>query len=146
MDRILIFLLMITALGIAAVDVKKLYIPNRLNFLFLLEAVLYRGTDIETGILGAGVYTLPLLIFYGYGSDIAGKDIMGFGDIKLVIGAGYLLGYTNFYDIYFFYLTAFVTGAVYGIFLLIKNRKKENEMPFSPFLIIALCWLIWRRI
>ena len=41
-------------------------------------AVCYRGFDlykIENGILGAGVYTLPLLFFYGYGSDLAKKKL-----------------------------------------------------------------------
>lgn len=146
MEKIILFFLVITILGITIFDIRKLYIPNRLNFLFLIEAIIYRGFNIETGVLGAGVYTLPLLIFYGYGSDIAKKDVIGFGDIKFTLGAGYLLGYTNFYDIYFFYLTAFVTGAIYGIFLLIKNRKKEKEMPFSPFLIIALGFMLWMRV
>ena len=148
MDRVLImiFFLAATVLAIAVIDFKKLYIPNRLNFLFLVEAIFYRGLDIEAGILGAGAYTLPLLIFYGYGSDIAGKDVIGFGDIKFMIGAGYLLGYTDFYDIYFFYLVSFVTGALYGIFLLVKNKRKSSEMPFAPFLITGLCWMIWGRV
>ena len=89
----LVFLLIVSFI-IFVIDIKKLYIPNTINIIFLVMAVCYRGFDlykIENGILGAGVYTLPLLFFYGYGSDLAQKEIMVFGDIKLILWIGYVL-------------------------------------------------------
>ena len=114
-------ILLILTLLIIKIDLKKLYIPDLLNILFLLATIVYKGNDIENSVIGAGVYTLPLIIIYGYISDILKKEVIGFGDIKFMIGTGYLLGYTDFYDLYFFYLIAFVLGGIYGVYLLIKN-------------------------
>lgn len=139
-------ILLILTLLIIKIDLKKLYIPDLLNILFLLATIVYKGNDIENSVIGAGVYTLPLIIIYGYISDILKKEVIGFGDIKFMIGTGYLLGYTDFYDLYFFYLIAFVLGGIYGVYLLIKNKAKETEMPFSPFLILALYIMIWKKI
>lgn len=138
-------LLLILTLLIIKIDFKKLYIPNILNFLFLVGVVFYKGIEIESSVIGAGIYPLPLIILYGYISDLLKKDVIGFGDIKLMISIGYLLGYTDFYDLYFFYFLAFLLGGVYGIVLLIiRKENREVQMPFSPFLILALYIVLWK--
>ena len=132
-------LLLILTLLIIKIDFKKLYIPNILNFLFLVGVVFYKGNEIESSVIGAGLYPLPLIILYGYISDLLKKDVIGFGDI------GYLLGYTDFYDLYFFYFLAFLLGGVYGVVLLIiRKENREVQMPFSPFLILALYIVLWK--
>lgn len=146
MENIVLIFLVAVSLLILVIDVKKLYIPNRLNIIFLIGAICYRGMDIyevENGILGAGVYTLPLLFFYGYGSDIAKKEIMGFGDIKLMVGVGYILGYSNFYTIYIYYLGTFVIAAVFGIVYIIKKKAAKGEIAFSPFLLISFYYILF---
>lgn len=90
-----------------------------------------------------GLYTLPLLLLYGYLSDILNKEIFGFGDIKLLLSLGYILGYTNFFDLYLYYLISFTTASFVGIIFFISKRKKR-EIPFSPFLILAFLF-IWLR-
>ena len=132
MDRVLgvimEILLLILTLLIIKIDFKKLYIPN-----------------IESSVIGAGIYPLPLIILYGYISDLLKKDVIGFGDIKLMISIGYLLGYTDFYDLYFFYFLAFLLGGIYGVVLLIiRKENREVQMPFSPFLILALYIVLWK--
>lgn len=149
MDRVLgvimEILLLILTLLIIKIDFKKLYIPNILNFLFLVGVVFYKGSEIESSVIGAGIYPLPLIILYGYISDLLKKDVIGFGDIKLMISIGYLLGYTDFYDLYFFYFLAFLLGGVYGVVLLIiRKENREVQMPFSPFLILALYIVLWK--
>lgn len=149
MDRVLgvimEILLLILTLLIIKIDFKKLYIPNILNFLFLVGVVFYKGNEIESSVIGAGIYPLPLIILYGYISDLLKKDVIGFGDIKLMISIGYLLGYTDFYDLYFFYFLAFLLGGVYGVVLLIiRKENREVQMAFSPFLILALYIVLWK--
>lgn len=140
-------LLFILTLLIIKIDFKKLYIPNILNFLFLIGVIFYKGNEIETSVIGAGIYPLPLIILYGYISDLLKKEVIGFGDIKLMISIGYLLGYTDFYKLYFFYFIAFLLGGIYGVILLIiKKKNREVQMPFSPFLILALYIVLWRGI
>ena len=90
-----------------------------------------------------GIYTLPLLFLYGYLSDILNKEVFGFGDIKLLMTLGYILGYSNFFDIYLFYLISFISASFIGIILLIRKTKRK-EIPFSPFLIIGFLFL-WLR-
>lgn len=150
MENLLLIFLIVISFIIFAVDIKKLYIPNTVNIIFFIVAVYYRGFDIyevENGILGAGVYTLPLLFFYGYGSDIAKKEILGFGDIKLMIGIGYALGYSNFYTVYIYYLGAFVIAAIFGIIYIIKKKTARGEIAFSPFLLFSFyCILLMEKI
>ncbi|STO30707.1 Pectic enzymes secretion protein outO [Fusobacterium necrogenes] len=143
MDRILIFIILFF---IIFIDIKKLYIPNFLNFSLLIVGIFLKKFDyeiIENSIIGMGLYTLPLLLLYGYLSDILNKEIFGFGDIKLLLSLGYILGYTNFFDLYLYYLISFTTASFVGIIFFISKRKKR-EIPFSPFLILAFLF-IWLR-
>ena len=150
MGNLFLVFLLIVSFIIFVIDIKKLYIPNTINIIFFVMAVCYRGFDlykIENGILGAGVYTLPLLFFYGYGSDIAQKEIMGFGDIKLMIGIGYVLGYSDFYTIYIYYLETFVIAALFGIVYIVKKKTVRGEIAFSPFLLFSFyCILFMERV
>ena len=145
----LVFLLIVSFI-IFVIDIKKLYIPNTINIIFLVMAVCYRGFDlykIENGILGAGVYTLPLLFFYGYGSDLAQKEIMGFWNIKIMIGICYVLGYSDFYTIYIYYLETFVIAALFGIVYIVKKKTVRGEIAFSPFLLFSFyCILFMERV
>lgn len=150
MGNLFLVFLLIVSFIIFVIDIKKLYIPNTINIIFLVMAVCYRGFDlykIENGILGAGVYTLPLLFFYGYGSDLVQKEIMGFGDIKLMIGIGYVLGYSDFYTIYIYYLVTFVIAALFGIVYIVKKKTVRGEIAFSPFLLFSFyCILFMERV
>jgi len=67
---------------------------------------------------------------------------MGFGDVKLAVLMGLLLGVKNVLVALFL---AFFLGAVISIILIILNRKKlKSEIPFGPFLIagtfLAMIW------
>ena len=143
MDRILIISLLFL---IIYIDIKKLYIPNTLNILLFILSIIFKGFEfntIENSIIGMGLYPLPLLILYGYLSDLLGKEVFGFGDIKILMNFGYILGYSNFFDIYIYYLISFISASIIGILFLLR-REKRKEIPFSPFLIIGFLFL-WLR-
>ena len=143
MDRILIISLLFV---IIYIDIKKLYIPNTLNILLFILSIIFKGFEfntIENSIIGMGLYPLPLLILYGYLSDLLGKEVFGFGDIKILMNFGYILGYSNFFDIYIYYLISFISASIIGILFLLR-REKRKEIPFSPFLIIGFLFL-WLR-
>lgn len=143
MDRILIISLLFL---IIYIDIKKLYIPNTLNILLFILSIIFKGFGfniIENSIIGMGLYPLPLLILYGYLSDLLGKEVFGFGDIKILMNFGYILGYSNFFDIYIYYLISFISASIIGILFLLR-REKRKEIPFSPFLIIGFLFL-WLR-
>ena len=143
MDGILIISLLFL---IIYIDIKKLYIPNTLNILLFILSIIFKGFEfntIENSIIGMGLYPLPLLILYGYLSDLLGKEVFGFGDIKILMNFGYILGYSNFFDIYIYYLISFISASIIGILFLLR-REKRKEIPFSPFLIIGFLFL-WLR-
>lgn len=135
-------------ISIFIIDYKHQIIPNRLNLtLFeigLVFTLLYGfnnvmiSSDMLLGLVaGGGIFLLITLI----GGLIAGKEAMGFGDVKLMCGLGLLFGLTNTIIIT---LLSFLIGALISIILLIARRKKKNEyIPFGPFIILSTLIVIF---
>ena len=141
--NIYMIIVIIISITIMIIDIKKLEIPNILNVALLMIGILYRGTvygEMEQGLIGAGLYTLPAIIIYGYTSDMLDRDAIGMGDVKLLIGIGYINGYKGLYDIYLFYFAAFMIASVFVIIHRFLLNKKTHEIPFSPFLLIAFLY------
>jgi len=62
---------------------------------------------------------------------------MGFGDAKLALGIGWLLGFANGIAAI---VLSFWLGAIVGIFLLIWKGKRytmKSKIAFGPFMILA---------
>ena len=148
MDRILIILLYILLFLVMYIDINKKYIPNILNFSILVLSIFICGIDkIDSFFIGTSCYTLPILIFYGYISDILKKEVFGFGDIKLIIPLGGLLyqGEINiFLQIYIFYLLVFSLATLYIIIYIVisycRNKSvkiRGVELAFAPYICLA---------
>lgn len=62
---------------------------------------------------------------------------MGFGDVKLMLGIGWLVGLSLGASVF---LLSFWIGGIVGLFLIAFSRKYrlKSEVPFGPFIIIAL--------
>ena len=128
------------------IDYKEQIIPNRLNLtifetglVFLFAAGLFNiniAINMCLGMLaGGGTFLLITLI----GGLIAGKEAMGFGDVKLMVGLGLYFGLAN---IVLVTLVSFLLGAIISIILLItKVRKTSEYIPFGPFIVLA-CFII----
>lgn len=124
------------------IDYRLQIIPNRLNMtmfeigiIFMFLAGIFNANiaiDMFLGMLtGAGIFLLITLI----GGLIAGKEAMGFGDVKLMGALGIFFGLSNIIAIT---LMSFLIGAVLSIFLLAtKIRKTDEYIPFGPFIVIA---------
>ena len=83
------------------------------------------------GLVGAGIFLLITLI----GGLIAGKEAMGFGDVKLMGAMGLFFGWMNIISVS---LIAFLIGAIISIVLLVTKKKSTDEyIPFGPFIVIA---------
>ena len=143
MVRVLIFVVVFL---IAISDIRKMIIPNTLTLILFLLALIFRGRNIyniENGILGMGTYVLPFLIVYGYVSDVIKKDAIGFGDIKLMLSLGYILGYSNLLNIYHFFLLTFILASIVGVIIGIVHKSWDFKLPFSPFLILIFLYFWW---
>ena len=65
---------------------------------------------------------------------------MGFGDVKLAVLMGLVVGFPHIITALFI---AFVTGAIIGIFLIaLRKKTMKAEVPFGPFLILGT-FLAW---
>ena len=82
-------------------------------------------------LVGAGIFLIITLL----GGLIAGKEAMGFGDVKLMGAMGLFFGWMNMIVIS---LIAFLLAAVISIFLLASKKKTTDEyIPFGPFIVMA---------
>jgi len=127
---------------IFVIDYKHLIIPNRINltmfeiglvftFIYGINS-LNSAIDMLLGMLvGGGIFLIITLI----GGLIAGKEAMGFGDVKLMGAMGLFFGFRNMIVIS---ILSFLIGAILSIVLLVTKIKKSDEyIPFGPFIVIA---------
>lgn len=124
------------------IDYRLKIIPNRLNLTIFEVGLVYTfiegitninvAVDMLLGmVVGAGLFLIIALI----GGLMYGKEAMGFGDVKLMGALGLFLGWRLTIMVT---LIAFLLGAIIGVILIIKNRKKGMDyMPFGPFIVVA---------
>lgn len=129
-------------LSALCIDYKLSIIPNRLVLTIfeigLIFAFICGLTDINmavnllTGmIVGCGIFLVITLL----GGLVAGKEAMGFGDVKLIGALGLYFGVSNIIAIS---LMSFLIGAIISIIILLTKSKKSNEyIPFGPFIVIS---------
>ncbi len=136
--------LLLTPMLIAAfvIDYRKQIIPNRLTLTMFEVGVIFTFISGLTSmnlfidsilglVAGGGIFLLITLI----GGAIAGKEAMGFGDVKLMGALGLFFGLTTTIMIA---VISFLLGAIISVILLITKKKKSNEyIPFGPFIVIA---------
>jgi len=122
-------------------DFKYYLIPDKVLLPAIVITLLYRISSLSLSInyivasaVAAGFFLAIFLISSG--------RWMGFGDVKLAVLMGLLLGFPNVLVALFL---AFFFGAIIGVMTMIYKKKSlKSEMPFAPFLItgtfVALLW------
>ena len=125
-------------------DLKHYIIPDKVLFPAIAVAVVYNLIPpynlqhlfyvFLAVIIASGFFLAIFLLSRG--------KAMGFGDVKLAILMGLLLGLPNILAALFL---AFFFGAIIGIILMVYKKKSlKSEIPFGPFLIagtfLALFW------
>lgn len=132
------------------VDLKHRIISNRLNMLifeigifFVFLYGIYNIAIAKSMVLGcltgSGIFLLITLL----GGLIAGKEAMGFGDVKFMGAIGLFFGATVTAEITLF---AFIIAAVFCIGLIIFRYIKKNDdeyLPFGPFLSFSALLMIF---
>lgn len=121
------------------VDVKKRIIPEEsaviLIILGLITAV--QNDNLEKYYLGICAYSMPMIVLYIL-EDYFGKMLIGFGDIKLMMGIGGLLGYFEIEKVLNFYMILYIfSGIIAFLFLFLKKWKKYEYIPFAPFIVVS---------
>lgn len=127
---LMIFLLTIVVLvSISIVDYLYYEIPNEYNALVFLLGIAwaYKKAMLADGFVAALVLFLVFFLLM-----VITKGQLGAGDVKLVAGLGWFLGKSSIlpFLMYSFFVAAFVSV----ILLATKKKKKEDRIPFGPFL------------
>ena len=116
-------------------DFKCFLIPDKIIYPAIFLSFLYNLLDIRYLIFNVFPVTLCAFLFFLIIFLISRGKWMGFGDVKLVIFLGLLLGFPGILVALFL---AFFIGAIIGIGLMIFEKKNlKSEVPFAPFLIIG---------
>lgn len=139
LEYVILTPLIISAL---VIDYREQIIPNRLTLTIfeigIVFTFIYGLSDISVfldrvlGMLaGGGIFLFITLV----GGLIAGKEAMGFGDVKLMGALGIIFGLVNSIMIS---ILSFLLGAIISIILLATKKKKTDEyIPFGPFIVLA---------
>jgi len=151
-------------LAIALYDLRHTIIPDAWVFLLMaislvasLLTLLPEGSLVSL-LLGGPVAALPLAVLWA----VSRGAWMGFGDVKLALAIGWLLGpYYGFLAVW----AAFIVGAAVALLILLPIRHiasyarkrgiarlrsestsftMKSEVPFGPFLIVSTLaiWLL----
>lgn len=130
---------------VAFIDLEHTIIPDRLQVALALLGIAaivcnfcgwndgLSWLDRVIGMVGSAIVFLA--IYFG-AKLVYKREGMGFGDVKLVTGAGLLLGWQNMI------LTVIIAAVVASIVLVavrrVRNDEKNHEYPFGPFLVFGM--------
>ncbi|MGV9556394.1 prepilin peptidase [Streptomyces sp. NPDC003522] len=138
--------LALTPVGVllAAVDLRVRRLPDPLTLPLAATALALLGVaallpehagDWTTALLGSLALGAGYLVLH-----LINPGGMGFGDVKLALGAGAALGWYGWAAVMLGTLAGFLSGALYGGALLLAGRAgRRTAIPFGPFL-IAGAW------
>ena len=127
------------------IDLENFIIPDSLNFTIMGLAIIKNFFtnfntnlvhDINQSLIGGiiGYFSIWLIIFLY--KTLKKIDGMGLGDAKLMAGIGLLFGWQSIPLVLFL-------SSILGLFfvapsLLKKQKTMKSEIPFGPFIIIAM--------
>lgn len=122
-------------------DVRHKIIPDVMVYPFILLALvsmvwksfMVPGFSFGATLVEGVVVALPFFLLW----FLSKGRVMGFGDVKLALGIGWLVGLS---EGLMTLVLSFWIGGIVGLFLLALSHKykMKSEIPFAPFLIIAL--------
>ena len=144
-------------LSLSVYDLKHKIIPDSFSAWFSLSALIaifwdfYFKQGIGSDIVNSHIPNTPVwfvltgvsfFLIFAFVWVISKGKWIGFGDAKLVLGIGFLLGPIEGVSAL---ILAFWAGALYGIFHLLVSHirskmnkgKLSHEIPFAPFLAIG---------
>lgn len=129
-------------------DVKKKVIYDRDIFFLILIGLFFsiKFNDLENYYLGVSGYLIPLLVLYIL-EDYFKKSLIGFGDIKLMMGIGGLFRYNGVENIFKFYMILYILSGIISLFLLFSKKfKKYDYIPFAPFIIVTYLFFDYLKV
>lgn len=138
---------------IAVYDIRHKVIPDKLVYTFAFFALISNFIN-TTGV--GDMFAMPTILSLSSGIVLAlpfvliwifsrGR-LMGLGDAKLILGIGWLFGYSQGIAVL---VISFWIGAVVSLLMLLFTKMKitmKTEIPFAPFLILAMIIVLYSEI
>ena len=130
-----------------ATDLDQRLLPDVLMLPVIPVALLYAlsgrnplvGTELVPAVIAAIVIPLALYV----PSLPFGAGAFGQGDVKLLIGAGLMLGLVR--AVGGVLVGLLVSGVVLAALLLTRRIGRRSYVPFGPFLILGIFWAVLLR-
>ncbi len=128
-------------LALAATDLERGLIPNRLTYPALLLAAAFAWAWPEHGVVstfaGGGAALALMVALY-----ILGRGALGFGDVKMAALLGLVAGLGG--ALFGLLLGAMVAGGVVAVLLALRVVRRGDYIPYGPFIalgaIVAILW------
>jgi leader peptidase (prepilin peptidase)/N-methyltransferase len=127
-----------------ATDLDQRLLPDVLTLPVIPVALIYAVSGLNPFVDGAWLPALgvalavPLVLFLP--SLLYGAGAFGVGDVKLLVGAGLLLGLEAYLGGVVFGLL--LAGIVLAVLLVARRIGRRTYVPFGPFLILGALWAV----
>jgi leader peptidase (prepilin peptidase) / N-methyltransferase len=133
--------LTLLSLTVSVIDFRQLIIPNGVNaanaaggFAF---AALLDATPVLASLVGGVLGFMTMLAFRTAYRNVRGREGLGFGDVKFMLGAGLWVGWQGLAPMMLLSsLSALLFVLLRG--LLSDHADLRREIPFGPFLCIGM--------
>lgn len=123
------------------IDYKTYRIPNR----FIVLGIAYRVVILLIELVARDEYLLGTLLSEGISAiallvaailcSLFVKNSIGFGDMKLFIVMGILLGLESIWSAIF--VSLFITFIVSLVLLALRKKTRKDSLPFAPLLMMG---------
>lgn len=115
-------------LVLSVIDWRTFEIPNGLNFAVFVLGIVRLLTDLDNWslyVIGGGAVGMVFLLLH----ILTGGNGLGMGDVKLVLGAGLLLGWPKM-------ILGILAGCIAGIMIhsIRMSRGAGKKLAFGPYL------------
>lgn len=133
---------------IIVIDLEHKLIFNQVTYtgtaVSLLGSFLVNDNSIGLALAGTAVGGLIFYSIYWVGGRLFGEGALGFGDVKLAMLLGAMLG---FHRIFFGLLLGVAFGGLISLLLLLTRRASRSDaLPYGQYLALAgIIMLIWGK-
>ena len=117
-------------LMISIYDFKYMLIPDYLLFLLFLFSFVNMY-------IGMAMFSFPLFLLLLI-EEYFKNELIGLGDIKLMVCIGAFKNYENIYYLLNYYVLIYLFALIYILFLICIFKVKNKYIPFAPMISLAL--------